>query len=92
MANNIPQLQTDIRTAFGAHLDAPTRTTLLTNFVAKYPIEWAAFLAVPNTDNATNRGIFAVDMLFKKYLKEEIFEGQNKRAQILALPPVETMQ
>lgn len=84
MANNISQLKTDIRTAFGANLDATTRTDLLARFVTKYPAEWAAFLAVPNVDNATNRGIFATNMLFDKYLNDEIYSNEGYRAAVQA--------
>lgn len=91
MANNITQLKADIRTAFGANLDAATRTELLANFVAIYPSEWAVFLQ-SNADNATNRGIFATDMLHQKYFIDQVWRAGRRRTQVNALPDPGTIE
>ena len=65
MANTITQLKTDIRTAFGANLDAATIADVRNAFVAKYPNQWQAFLTANSlTDTTANRNTFAGDSVF----------------------------
>jgi len=78
MANNLTQLATDIKTAFGANLDATTIAKVRDRFVAAYQAEWLAFLAAGGlTDTAANRNTFAVTKVMD-YIKAIYTAGSVK--------------
>jgi hypothetical protein len=89
MANNISGLKTAIQTAFTSNLDATTRQKLANRFVLAFPNEWATRVASGTTDNATNRGIFAIDKLFD-YLNN-IYRSGSSQELVATLPQPETI-
>lgn len=62
--NNIPQLKTDVKTAFAANLDATTVQKLRDRFVALYQSEWNVLVASGTADTAANRANFAIGKVF----------------------------
>jgi len=87
MANNIPQLKVDIKTAFGADLDATTIQKVRDRFVASYQTEWNQRVATGTVDNAANRNTFAVDKVFD-YINA-IYTSRSVAESVATLPPGE---
>jgi len=87
MANNLNQLKTDIKTAFGANLDAATIQKVRDRFVSAYQAEWNARVASGTLDTAANRNTFAVDKVFD-YISS-IYTSESAKANAATLPPAE---
>jgi hypothetical protein len=89
MANNLVQLKTDIKTAFGANLDATTIGKVRNRFVSAYQSEWNIRVNGGVTDNAANRNTFAVDKVFD-YM-QEIYTRESNRENHAAVAAPETI-
>jgi hypothetical protein len=89
MANNLPQLKTDIKTAFGNNLDAATIQKLRNRFIAAYQSEWNARVASGTADNTANRNTFIADKMFD-YI-QNIFTSGSINEMRAAEPVPETI-
>jgi hypothetical protein len=89
MANNIPQLKADIRTAFVANLDTDIRTKLVDRFISGYQEEWNARVLSGTADTPVNRGIFASDKIFD-YI-QNVYRSGSSRELAATLPQPETI-
>lgn len=89
MANNMVQLKTDVKTAFGANLDAATIQKLRDRFVSAYSGQFAAFLVANSLiDTVANRNTFAVECVFN-YMAN-IYTGESAKANVAAVPAADT--
>lgn len=88
MANNVPQIKTDIKAALQNNLDAATRTKLMNRFVAAYPGDFQRFLTAGSlADNAANRATYVAERIYDWI--DSVYQAEDAKEKQAAIPAAE---